>query len=150
MLVSSLILGIKGIKKRFVQMLGLSLCASGLFMSGFGLFENIIPICIFGFMFFAALPAANNCLDYLIRTNIPTDAQGRAWGMIGFISQLGYVVAYAVSGTAADALGKLTGRGVGRGSAMVVIIAGLLLAATSTLILLSGSIRKLETDKTEY
>ena len=62
----------------------------------------------------------------------------------------GYVVAYAVSGTAADALGKLTGRGVGRGSAMVVIIAGLLLAATSTLILLSGSIRKLETDKTEY
>ena len=150
MLVSSLILGIKGIKKRFVQMLGLSLSASGLFMSGFGLFENIIPICIFGFMFFAALPAANNCLDYLIRTNIPTDAQGRAWGMIGFISQLGYVVAYAVSGTAADALGKLTGRGVGRGSAMVVIIAGLLLAATSTLILLSGSIRKLETDKTEY
>ena len=95
-------------------------------------------------MFFSALPFANNCLDYLIRTNIPADTQGRAWGIIGLISQIGYVVAYAVSGIAADALGKISGRGVGRGAAMVVIIAGLLLAATSTLILMSGNIRTLE------
>lgn len=33
-------------------------------------------------MFFAALPVANNCLDYLARTNIAEEAQGRAWGLI--------------------------------------------------------------------
>ena len=144
MLVTGLIIGVKGIKRGYAKILAISLFVSGLFMTGFGLFENIIAICIFGFLFFAALQFANNCLDYLIRTNIPSDAQGRAWGIIGFISQMGYVIAYIISGAAADALGKISGRGVGRGSAMVVIAAGLLLAVTSTLILMSRNIRELE------
>lgn len=114
-------------------------------MFGFGSFENILVICCFGFMFFAALPVANNCLDYLTRTNIPEETQGRAWGLIGFISQMGYVVAYAVSGFAADAIGKATGLGVGRGSAITVQIAGICLVATSALILVIKSIRELET-----
>lgn len=145
MLVSGIILGIKGIKSHYVGMLGISLASSGLFMTGFGLFESIVPICVFGFLFFAALPVANNCLDYLIRTNIPDDAQGRAWGMIGFISQTGYVVAYAVSGTAADMLSHIGNRGVGRGAALVVIIAGVCLCATALCILFPVSIKKLET-----
>ena len=149
MLLSGLILGIRGLKGGYVRTLGLSLCASGLFMSGFAFFESIIPICIFGFMFFAALPFANNCLDYLVRTNIPADVQGRVWGMVGFISQLGYAVAYALSGVAADALGKLTGRGTGRGAALVILIAGILLAATAAAIPLAKSIRKLEIVETE-
>ena len=144
MLVSGLILGVKGLKGHFVRTLGISLVLAGLFMSGFGLIENIIPICVFGFLFFAMLPFANNCLDYLMRTNIPADTQGRAWGMIGFISQLGYVVAYAVSGSAADALGNITGRGVGRGSAFVVVIAGICMAAVAAVVMIPESIRDLE------
>lgn len=145
MLVSSIVLGIKGIRNHFVKALGISLMSAGTFMFGFGCFENIIVICCFGFMFFAALPIANNCLDYLTRTNIPEETQGRAWGLIGFISQMGYVVAYAVSGFAADAIGKATGLGVGRGSAITVQLAGICLVATSALILVIKSIRELET-----
>ena len=144
MLVSSIVLGVRGLKGQYVRTLGLSLMLAGAFMSGFGLFENMIPICIFGFLFFAMLPFANNCLDYLIRTNIPDEAQGRAWGMIGFLSQLGYAAAYAISGTAADALGRIGNRGVGRGSAAVIIAAGLLLAGTAAAILFPESIRALE------
>ncbi|MCR5620064.1 MAG: MFS transporter [Lachnospiraceae bacterium] len=147
MLASGIVLGVKGIKKNYVRILSLSLALSGVFMLGFGLFENIYIICVFGFLFFAALPFANNCLDYLMRTNIPAEAQGRAWGLIGFLSQLGYVIAYAVSGAAADALGKMSGRGVGRGAAAVVLIAGICLAIVSASITLSGSIRKLETNE---
>ncbi len=149
MLASGIILGVKGLKNNYVRSLSLSLALSGIFMLGFGLFENIFIICIFGFLFFAALPFANNCLDYLMRTNIPAEAQGRAWGLIGFLSQLGYVVAYAVSGAAADALGKMGGRGVGRGAAAVVVIAGICMAAVSASILFSKSIRELETHKNE-
>ena len=144
MLVSGVVLGIKGIKGHFVNTLGSALVLSGIFMIGFGLFENIIPICGFGFMFFASLPFANNCLDYLARTNIPDEAQGRAWGMISFISQMGYVVAYAVSGAAADVLGKIGNRGVGRGSALVVIFAGICMALTASAIFFPKSIRELE------
>lgn len=52
---------------------------SGIGMSGFGLCENIYVICIFGFIFFAMLPFANSCPDYLVRTNIADELQGRAW-----------------------------------------------------------------------
>ena len=119
MLISGIILGVKGIKGHYIRILGMSLAASGLFMTGFGIFENIVPICIFGFLFFATLPVANNCLDYLIRTGIPADVQGRTWGMIGFLTQIGYVVAYGISGIAADTLGRIGDRGVGRGAALV-------------------------------
>ena len=144
MLASGLILGIKGIKKHYVAFLTIALFMAGIFMFGFGLFENIIPVCIFGFLFFAMLPFANNCLDYLTRTNISADKQGRVWGLIGFISQLGYVVAYTVSGAAADALGKIGGRGVGRGAALVIIAAGICMSAVSIVIFFPKSIRALE------
>ncbi len=144
MLVSGVLLGAKGLKGHFVRTLSVSLASAGVFMLGFGLIENIIPICVFGFLFFAALPFANNCLDYLMRTNVPDEVQGRAWGMIGFLSQLGYVVAYTVSGMAADALGSITGMGVGRGCAFVIMIAGVCMAVISMTILVPESIRKLE------
>ena len=144
MLVSGLILGVRGIKKNFVAILSIALMIAGFGMLGFGLFENIFTICVFGFVFFAALPFANNCLDYLVRTNIADELQGRAWGMIGFLSQLGYVVAYAVSGVAADFLGESTGKGVGRGSAMVVMIAGVCMSAVALSIYFIKSIRALE------
>ncbi|MCR4807102.1 MAG: MFS transporter [Lachnospiraceae bacterium] len=149
-LASGLVLGVRGLKGHYVRTLVLALAASGVFMLGFGLFENIIPICIFGFLFFTMLPFANNSLDYLVRTNIPDDAQGRAWGMIGFLSQLGYVVAYAVSGAAADSLGRMSGLGVGRGAAMAVMASGILLTLTALTVLIPGSVRELEQIETIY
>ena len=58
MLMTGLIIGVKGIKRGYAKILAISLFVSGLFMTGFGLFENIIAICIFGFLFFAALSQA--------------------------------------------------------------------------------------------
>ncbi len=145
MLISGLLLGIRGIRGHYVRTLGVSLVLSGTFMAGFGLRENIVTIVVFGFMFFATLPFANNCLDYLIRTNIPGEAQGRAWGLVGTVSQLGYVVAYAVSGAAADALGRIGERGVGRGAATVIVISGIMLAVTAAVIPFPRSIHELET-----
>ena len=144
MLVSGVVLGTRGLKGHYVRTLGVSLILAGIFMIGFGVVENIALLCGSGFLFFSTLPFANNCLDYLMRTNIPDEVQGRAWGMIGFLSQLGYVVAYAVSGAAADAVGRIGGRGVGRGAAAVILIAGVCLAVIAGFILVPESIRELE------
>ena len=145
MLSSGLFLGIIGIKRDYVKVLQISLFMAGIFMIGMSLFENIVPICIFGALFFAMLPLANNAMDYLARTNIPDELQGRAWGLIGFLSQIGYVVAYAVSGLAADGLGNLSGRGVGRGAAIMILISGILLAVTALTLLRLSAIKGLET-----
>ncbi|MGN0431969.1 MAG: MFS transporter [Lachnospiraceae bacterium] len=145
MLVSSLFLGIKGIRKGYVKILSVSLFLAGANMVGFGAMENIYIICLFGFLFFAMLPFANNCLDYLVRTNIPDELQGRAWGMIGFLSQIGYVIAYGTAGVAADGIASQLQIGVGRGAAGVVMTAGILLSLTALLLYPIKSIRALET-----
>ena len=147
MLLSGLFLGTCGIKRGYVKVLQASFFMAGIFMMGMSLFENIIPICIFGALFFAMLPLANNAMDYLARTNIPDELQGRAWGFIGFLSQIGYVVAYAVSGLAADGFGALTGKGVGRGAAIMIFISGVLLSVTALTLLRLSAIKELENVK---
>ncbi len=144
MLVTALYLGIKGIKRGYTRKLGISLALAGVFVFAFGSCSGIIQNCFFGFLFFASLPVANNCLEFLIKTNIADDVQGRAWGLIGFLSQMGYVAAYALSGVAADALGAVTGAGVGYGSAAVIRISGVLLVLVSSAIIALKSLRSLE------
>ena len=149
MLVTSIILGIKGIKKNFVRALWIGLVVSGVGMALFAVCENPYVICAFGFLFFAALPFANNSLDYLVRTNIPDELQGRAWGFLGFISQLGYVAAYSLSGITADLVGNVTGGGVGKGSAITVICSGICLVIVALVMSRIKKIRELESSASE-
>ena len=159
MLVSSAVLGGISIQNGYAGLLSLSLFGAGIFMALFGLRENVVFMGAAGFLFFAMLPFANASLDYLLRTNIENRLQGRAWGMIGLISQLGYVAAYAVSGLLADyvftpllldggplseSVGKILGTGPGRGIGLLIILAGLLLCVTSGILLCMKSIRSLE------
>ncbi len=144
MLVSSIIIGIVGIKKNFTRVLSISLVLCGLAMVGFGLKENIVIICCFGFIFFFVLPFANNCLDYMTRTNIEPEKQGRAWGLISFLSQMGYVVAYGGAGVLADKIADARNIGVGRGAAAVIMVSGVLLSVIALSILRFRSIRELE------
>ena len=148
MLVSSVIIGIRGLKKNFTATLSISLALAGLSMVGFGLRENIFMICGFGFLFFFMLPFANNCLDYLARTNIDAGKQGRAWGMISFLSQIGYVVAYGTAGLLADYVAAARHIGVGRGAAIVIRASGVLLAAAAVALYKSKGVRELEEQNT--
>lgn len=160
MLVTSLFLGFVPIKKNHAGILSCSLFLTGIFMAGVGLREHIVLMGVFGFLFFATLPLANTCLDYLLRTNIENEVQGRAWGLIGVLSQIGYVVAYALSGTLADyvftpmllddeaalagSVGKLIGTGNGRGIGFLIIIAGVMLCVTAVILYNIKSVKKLE------
>lgn len=159
MLVSSVIIGMLPMKKGFVKILSVSLFCSGISMAAFGLRENIVLLGISGFLFFAMLPFTNTALDYLVRTNIDNSVQGRAWSLIGLVSQLGFVAAYSLSGVLADyvftpllvtggvlagSVGKVIGTGSGRGMGLLIIIAGLLLSLASLIIYHLKSIRSLE------
>lgn len=149
MLVSSLYLGIRGIKSGYVKILSLSLSLAGVCILGFGVFESIVFITLSGFGFFMMLPFANNCLDFLVRTNIPVELQGRVWGIVGFLSQIGYVIAYGCSGIFADGIAKYGGISVGRGAGMVMAFAGAALVIVSVSILFIKDIKLLEVKKGE-
>lgn len=144
MLVSSLILGARGLKRNFTKILCASLALAGLSMIGFGLRENMVMIGAFGFAFFFMLPFANNCLDYLVRTNIDAQKQGRAWGLISFLSQTGYVAAYGTAGLAADRAAAAGNISTGRGAAAVIMISGAMLAAAAIVLYRFDDVRDLE------
>ena len=128
-------------------------------MGGFGFREHVLLVAVFGFLFFAALPFVNAPLDVLIRTNIDPSVQGRAWSLIGLISQLGFVASYALSGILADfvftpllvdggalagSVGKVIGTGSGRGIGFLIAIAGVLLCVAAVLLNRLKSVRSLE------
>ena len=144
MLVSSLYLGIRGIKAGYVKILSLSLTLAGVCILGFGVFESMVLITLSGFGFFMMLPFANTCLDFLVRTNTSVQVQGRIWGIVGFLSQIGYVIAYGCSGVLADGIAKCGGVSVGRGAGMVIAFAGAALVMISVSILFVKEIRVLE------
>lgn len=159
MLVSSVLLSAFSIKKEYVKILCASLFGAGVFMALFGFRENLLMITAAGFLFFLMLPFANMSIDYLLRTNIDNGFQGRAWGLVGLISQLGYVLAYALSGQLADylftpmllekgflsdSIGRILGTGQGRGSGFLIIIAGILLCISSAFLYHLKLIKKLE------
>ena len=149
MLVSSLFLGAKGIKKGYLKILSASLTIAGIAMILFGLKENIYLICVAGFLFFAMLPFANNCLEFLVRTNIADELQGRAGCFIGFLSQSGYVVAYGLAGVLADGIGEQFQVGVGRGAAVVIMASGVLLGVMALAIYPIKAVRELENGKSK-
>ncbi|MCL1963923.1 MAG: MFS transporter [Firmicutes bacterium] len=159
MLVSSLLLGMVTVTKKYVRQLVTGLALAGVFIAMIGLKANVWLIGAFAFLFFAALPFVNTSADVLVRRNIPDDKQGRAWGLIGILSQLGFVIAYAVSGVLADSVfnplleaggglaptvGKIIGTGQGRGIGLLLIFSGVLLFVLALLMGRVRSIRALE------
>lgn len=144
MIFSGVILGIKGMKKGYVKTLSRALLLAGLGMMIVGIKDNIYLICIAGFFFFFMLPFVNNCLDYLVRINVLEEYQGRAWSIISFVSQTGYVIAYAISGIIADKVSLITGSSIGRSSGTIISISGIMLLLTGIIIYFIKPIKELE------
>lgn len=159
MLVGGLILSRFSIKKDFSHILQASLLGMGFFMATFAWGNNKILICGFGFCLFMSLPFANASMDYLVRVNVATTHQGKAWGLISLISQAGYVLAYALTGVAVDFIIKpflqkegnaskfalnIPGRGEGKGAAFMIIIAAVFLMIIALTLPGKSEIRELE------
>lgn len=159
MMIGSIVIGILNIKKNYSGILTISLISAGIFMALAGTTTNIWMIVIFCILFFTALPFVNTCADVLIRIRIPNDVQGRAWGMISILTQVGFIVAYAVCGVLADyvfgpmlmedgilagSIGRIIGTGEGRGIGFMLVVAGIVMCAFAFIFGLRKSIREME------
>ncbi|MNW31319.1 enterobactin exporter EntS [compost metagenome] len=160
LLLGSLFIGVFSIRKQYSKVMAVGLFMSGIFFALLGMTTNVVLITIMGFFFFAALAFVNTSADVLIRTHIPNETQGRAWGMIGLISQLGYVAAYASAGILSDAVfnplltehgalattvGAVIGTGPGRGIGLLLLLAGVMVMFTAVMLIRVRAIRELET-----
>ena len=140
LLIGSLWIGIAGIKKNYSKILAVSCFFCGIFMSMTGVNKNLAIIGISTFLFFSTLPFMNSCADVLVRASVPNELQGRVWGLISLITQMGTVAAYIISGIMADYIfepmfnkngllvkniGMIIGTGKGRGIGFMLILSGM-------------------------
>lgn len=145
--------------KSHVRLLSSGLFGCGIFFALMGVRENLILIAAFGFMMFVFLPFVQIGAEVLIRKNLANEVQGRAFGLISFITQMGYIFAYILSGILADYvfepfmkgtsplvvnIGNVIGTGNGRGIALLILIAGLLLAVVGIVVSRLKSVKTLE------
>ena len=158
MLLGSAVIGILPVK-RYVRALAGGFCIAGISIAFFGISTSIIIITAAGVLFFCTLPYINTSADVMIRCKISAELQGRAWGLISILSQLGYVLAYASSGLLADkifnpllleggwlagTIGKLIGVGPGRGIGFMFILSGLSVIILGLVIWRSKTIKSME------
>lgn len=159
MLVGSSMIGIFGMKSRYVHSLSLGGMASSVFMTLAGISVRLYIIGIGIFFFFLFLPFINTSADVLVRNNVDNQIQGRVWGIIGLLSQVGTAFAYALSGVLADyifeplflkegilasSIGKIIGMGYGRGIGFMLVISGIGMFIASFSIGKNKNILKLE------
>lgn len=165
MLVGSVAIGIFNIKKNYSKILMASLAACGFFMALAGTSTNIAFILAACILVFTALPFANTCADVLVRISIPNEVQGRVWGLISLLTQIGFVIAYATCGILADnvfepmlqkdglltsSIGKVIGTGEGRGIGLMLMLAGALMVAAALVFGSRKSIREIEVINCEH
>lgn len=148
LLVSSLVISLRPMRHRQSTYLSVALAVAGITVAAMGITVDVVWIGIFTFLFFLTLPVLNTSVEVLARASIPNAVQGRVWGLMGLISQLGYIAAYAVSGVLADrvftplltpdgaladTLGRLIGVGASRGIGLMLVLvaAGLLVVAVA-------------------
>lgn len=145
--------------KSYVKMLAVGLVGCGIFFALIGVREHLFLVAAFGFIMFAFMPSVQIGAEVLIRKNLTNEVQGRAFGLISFITQMGYIFAYLLAGVLSDYLfepfmaggslfaikiGKIIGLGTGRGSALLIVIAGLFLVVVGTISYRLKSIKTLE------
>jgi MFS family permease len=157
-LVGSIIVGcFKNVRYHKMMVWGLIGC--GFFMGIFGIKENFVLLCIFGFLMFCFIPAASIGPESLMRKALPNEVHGRAFGFTGLITQMGYITAYLLSGVLSDyvfepfmqgnsslavAIGTVIGRGEGRGIALLIFAVGLLMMIIAIWANYEKSIREME------
>ncbi|MBC3804301.1 MFS transporter [Acetobacterium fimetarium] len=159
MMVGSIVISCLKHTKSYGRMLSIGLFGCGIFFALIGVSENLLLITAFGFMMFVFMPAVQIGAEVLIRRNLANEVQGRAFGLIGLITQMGYIAAFIASGILSDyvfepfmkgnsmlaiKIGTVIGAGAGRGNALLIVITGLVLAGVGIAVSRLKSVKSLE------
>lgn len=146
MLLGSLFIGLFSKTNHQAKTLSIALFFTGMFYALVGTFTQISLLILFGFLFFLCLPFVNTSLEVRIRLLVDNRAQGRLWSIVSLISQMGMLLAFAISGVLADkvfnplllpggmlsdSIGKIIGTGEGRGIGLMFLLAGSLVSITA-------------------
>lgn len=122
-----------------IRLMRIGLLGAGAGLTAFVFAPTIAGVTSCAALLFSFLPACSTGADLIVRNTITNEYQGRAYGLISLVSQLGTIVAFAAAGPLTDhffnpllqpngalalLLGGLFGVGDGRGAALLVSLLG--------------------------
>lgn len=160
MIVGGLLAGIFPVKKNKVKMIFRLLVIAGLGLSVMGLSPNWYVIALGYFLFMLPIPFTNGTLGTLIQSKFPNEVLGRVSSVILALLKIVTPIAFLMAGFLSDVLfnpllteggllaptliGNIIGIGPQRGSALLLVISGLLLSLVCILILKNRKVMSLE------
>lgn len=102
MLVGALLVSAIGVRMNLRTGLALGFTAAGVGLVVAGLRPHVILMGVGLLGLFLAMPLINASAEVMLRRSIPNAQLGRAWGLVGLLTQSGAIVAFAAMGLLAD------------------------------------------------
>ncbi len=161
MLAGSLLISVwGGPSRRVLGILGFMMLQGAILLAG-GLWPSAILIAAAGFVFLFTVPIILGCSQAIWQSKVAPDLQGRVFAVRRMVAwstlPLSYLITgpltdrvfeplLAVNGPLAGSVGRLIGVGKGRGSALLLILLGVLVMVTAAAFSRYSRLRQLESE----
>jgi MFS family permease len=161
----SVVVSIWGGPKKKVRGTMISISIAGIGIAIAGLRPSLALVSVAAFVLMSSVPVANTASQVLWQTKVPPAVQGRVFAIRRMISQAISPIAILLAGPLADnvfepllapdgalagSVGSIIGTGMGRGVALMFILAGLLTAVIGAIGYVMPRVRNIETELPDY
>ena len=161
--VGGIIIGVWGGTRPRMRVIVPALIVSGVFMAAYGTAQTVTALAAILFMMMLPMPIINALFMSIIQVKTPPDIQGRVFAVLNQMSMLLMPLAYLLAGPLADqvfepAVGgsgwatfaPLVGSGPGAGIGLIMMVCGLMLSITTTLVFMVPNLRNMERILPDY
>ncbi len=162
-IIGGVIIGVWGGTRPRIHTILPGVIIGGVFLAVIGLAQSPVVMAAAMFLMMLPLPMSNAVSMSLIQAKVPPDIQGRVFAALGQMSMVLIPLSYLLIGPLADqvvepAVGKtgwesvapLVGSSTGSGYALLILIAGVIVAVSSALVYAIPRIRRMEYELPDY
>ncbi|HVU14180.1 MAG TPA: MFS transporter [Phototrophicaceae bacterium] len=162
-IIGGVIIGVWGGTKPRIHTILPAIIIGGAFLAVIGLAQSPVVMALAMFLMMLPLPMANAVSMSLMQAKVPPDIQGRVFAATGQMAMVLIPLSYLLIGPLSDqvvepAVGKagwqtvapLVGSSAGSGYALLILIAGVIVAISSALVYAIPRIRRMEFELPDY
>jgi hypothetical protein len=163
MITGGVIMGVWGGTKPRIHTMLPGVIIAAFFLIIIGAAQSLLVLAVAGFLMMIPPPMINASMMSLMQAKVPPDIQGRVFAAMGQMATFLIPLSYLLVGPLADevfepAVGQpgwerfapLVGNSAGAGMGLLMVIAGVILVVTTTLVYLIPRVRHMEAELPDY
>jgi MFS family permease len=163
MITGGVIMGVWGGTKPRIHTMLPGVIIAAFFLIIIGAAQSVLVLAVAGFLMMVPPPMINASMMSMMQSKVPPDVQGRVFAAMGQMATFLIPLSYLLVGPLADevfepAVGQpgwepfapLVGNSAGAGMGLLMVIAGVILVITTTLVYLVPRVRHMEAELPDY